>query len=221
MNEFATAPQHWDQQWADPAKRAAWEQAEDRVLAVAHRPRDHGAKYALDLGCGVGRHALALAEMGYGVEALDGAPTGLERVREAARARDLNLNTHQGEFTDLPYPDGQFDYVLSWNVIYHGDEEIVKTAIAEIHRVLRPGGIYQGTMLSKRNANYGVGQEVAPDTWVNGGVLDKAHPHYYCDAKTLLDLFGAFEALTVDDYEQRPGAFHWHIVAEKPFAPSI
>ncbi len=58
--------------------------------------------------------------------------------------------------------DAVFDYVLAFNVIYHGDRPIVERTIAEIARVLKAGGLYQGTMLSKRNTRYGCGLEVCP-----------------------------------------------------------
>jgi hypothetical protein len=48
--------------------------------------------------------------------------------------------------------------------------------IAEIWRVLKPGRLYQGTMLSKRDAQFGRGRPVAPDTFIRGSD-PKAHPH--------------------------------------------
>ena len=110
-----------------------------------------------------------------------------------------------------------YDYIVSWNVIYHGDEAIVRQCLSEIQRVLRPGGMYQGTMLPLINPNYGVGEELGPGTWIDAGRSDKAHAHYYCDAATLTQLFDGFEIMLLEDYEQRPGNWHWHVVAEKPF----
>jgi SAM-dependent methyltransferase len=120
--------------------------------------------------------------------------------------------------TVLPYDDESFDYVLAWNVIYHGDESVVRKTIEEIRRVLRPGGYYQGTMLSKRNAEYvdRMGEEIAPNTLAGGTTSDKAHPHYYCSAGELTGLFEGFELLSLVDREQKkPGSYHWVMVAEK------
>ena len=123
----------------------------------------------------------------------------------------------QAPMTEIPLADGTLDYVLSWNVIYHGDPQTVERTIAEILRVLKPGGIYQGTMLTKQNKHFSVGREIAPDTWVNaaaGG--DKAHPHFYCDAEGLHRLFSGFEVLRLDQTELgKPGHWHWHLVARK------
>ncbi|CTQ51548.1 Methyltransferase domain protein [Roseibium album] len=111
--------------------------------------------------------------------------------------------------TDLPFDDQSFDYVLSFNVIYHGAPSIVAKAISEISRVLKPGGIYQGTMLSKRNGNFGVGTEVAPDTWVREGDGDKNHPNFYCNAAELVTYFGDFELSILEDkVHSKPGSWH-------------
>ena len=92
--------------------------------------------------------------------------------------------------TDLLFSKDSFDYLLSLNVIYHGDADVVRQTLSEIRRVLKPDGLYQGTMLSKRNKQYGIGSEIAPDTFVCNGCEDeKEHPHFYCNAAELLDLF--------------------------------
>ena len=61
--------------------------------------------------------------------------------------------------------------------------------IAEIWRVLKPGALYQGTMLPTRNINYGRGRTVAPDTFVVDHAEERGHPHFYCDAATLVALY--------------------------------
>src|SRR3546814_2268190 len=67
----------------------------------------------------------------------------------ARRARDLGLTVTFGDglMTELTYADASFDYVLSFNVIYHGDAGVVGRAVAEIYRVLKPGGLFHGTLL--------------------------------------------------------------------------
>ena len=211
-----TAHLHWGTRWATPEGRADWTDADPGVLGVAGQARAAGAETVLDLCSGVGRHALALAAAGWTVTALDGAPEGLAVLAEEADRRGLAIDRHQGLMTDLPFADASFDHVLSFNVIYHGDPGIVAAAIAEITRVLKPGGLYQGTMLSKRNRNYGVGTEVAPDTFVQDGDGDKNHPHFFCDAAGLVALFPAFELLELrDQVHRKPGSWHWHMVAER------
>jgi hypothetical protein len=52
--------------------------------------------------------------------------------------------------------------VLSWNVIFHGTMGDVGHRLAEIWRILKPGRLYQGTMLSKRDTQFGHGRPSLP-----------------------------------------------------------
>lgn len=211
-----TAVDAWDKRWATDAGRADWLDPHPAVVALLPELEQRGARNALDLGCGVGRHALLLAEAGFAVEAFDGSETGLDVVRAAAASRGLTLGFKHGTADALPYADGAFDFVLSWNVIYHGTLGDAGQRIAEIWRVLKPGGLYQGTMLPTRNSNYGIGRRVAPDTFVVDGVEERGHPHFYCDAGVLVSLFRGFELLSLTQTQQKkPGSWHWNIVAER------
>src|SRR3546814_16929242 len=100
---------------------------------------------------------------------MDASASGLDYA--ARRARDLGLTVTFGDglMTELPYADASFDYVLSFNVIYHGDAGVVGRAVAEIYRVLKPGGLFHGTLLSKPNRNSGLARELAPDPHVTTG----------------------------------------------------
>jgi tellurite methyltransferase len=215
MMAEATAIEAWDAQWASEEGRAEWLEPDPDVVAVVPLLAARGARRVLDLGCGVGRHALLFAGHGFAVDALDGSAAGLAFAREQASARGLALALHEGTADALPFADGAFDFVLSWNVIHHGTLGDVGRRLAEIWRVLKPGGLYQGTMLPKRNLNYGHGRLVAPDTFVSFDPR-RAHPHFYCDAAGLVALFAGFELLSLTQREQRkPGAWHWHILAER------
>lgn len=215
---LATAHRAWDRRWRDEAGRAEWLEPEPEVLAVVAELARRRVRTVLDLGAGVGRHALYLARLGFQVSAQDGSPAGVAFLREAAEREGLRLDCAVSDMTSLPFPAGRFDFVLSWNVIYHGDEAIVRRAIGEILRVMRPGGLYLGTMLSKRHDYFRRGREVAPDTWLDEGEseADKDHPHFYCDARKTLELFRAFEPLALVDREHKaPGSWHWHLLAER------
>ena len=212
---FATAIEAWDKKWGTDEGRADWLEPEPDVIALLPELKARGTRTALDLGCGVGRHALLLAEHGLAVEAIDGSAAGLKVARETAQARGIALGLRQGNADALPFDNGSFDFVLSWNVIHHGTLGDVGRRLAEIWRVMKPGALYQGTMLPIRNINYGRGRNVAPGTFVVDGA-ERGHPHFYCDAATLVALFAGFELLSLKQQLQRkPGSWHWHIVAER------
>lgn len=213
---LATAAAEWDRRWQVEEGRADWLEPEAEVIAVAEGRYAAGGRVALDIGCGVGRHALALAKLGYRVTGIDGSDSGLAYAMQDAERRGLHVDFRNASMLSLPLDEASCDYVVAWNVIYHGDRTVVDQCVREIARVLKPGGIYQGTMLSKRNGNFGLGREVAPDTFVIDSISDKAHPHFYCDARTLVEIFGGFELLSLADREHRqPRSYHWHLVATR------
>lgn len=213
---IAGAVAAWDRRWGSAEGRADWLDPEPEVRDAVPLLKARGARAVLDLGCGVGRHALFLAEAGFAVEGIDGSPVGIEEARKSAAARGLNVNLQEAPADLLPFADGAFDYVLSWNVIYHGNQGDVGRRLAEIWRVLKPGGAYQGTMLPTRNGNYGIGRRIAPDTFVNDAIEERSHPHFYCDAAGVVALFAGFELLSLVQREhKKPGSWHWHILAER------
>jgi tellurite methyltransferase len=90
------------------------------VAALVPVLKARGTQHVLDIGCGVGRHVLLFAEHGFAVEAIDGAAAGLEFACREAAARGLPLSLRQADADALSFADESFDYVLSWNVIFHG-----------------------------------------------------------------------------------------------------
>lgn len=212
-----TAYRAWNDQWQSEEGRARWLQPDADVAAAVPLLQARGAGSVLDLGCGVGRHACFLAGAGFAVQAMDASSTGLDHAARQARDLGLNVTFRDGLMTALPYPDASFDYVLSFNVIYHGDGSVVARAVSEIRRVLKPGGLFHGTLLSKRHTSFGLGKEIAPDTFViDDAEGDKDHPHFYCNAAGAVALLQGFELLSLFDREQEtPGNWHWHLMAER------
>jgi SAM-dependent methyltransferase len=214
----AGAYQHWDQQWRRTEGITTWARPDPDVTALGRKVLAAGGRRCLDVGCGIGRHALALADLGFEAHAIDRSEAGLARVAAEATRRKVDVVTRMADMTSLPYPDGTFDFVVAWNVIYHGTPTDAATAAAEITRILRPGGQYLSTMLSKHNAQYGRGEQIAPDVFVqHDGPEDKAHPHLYTDMADILGLHPHLRLVSASDREHdKPGSFHWHLVFEKP-----
>jgi SAM-dependent methyltransferase len=108
----ATAVEAWDEQWATPEGRDDWLVPHPAVAALVPVLKARGMQHVLDLGCGVGRHALLFAENGFAVEAIDGSAAGLDFVCREAAARSLRLNLRQADADALPFADESFDYVI-------------------------------------------------------------------------------------------------------------
>ena len=89
----------------------------------------------LELGCGAGMLAL-LKRKGITL-------TGVDLSNECARAASRNGYDHTfaAELSRLPFPDASFDYVVSLDVLGHVGAEEKDAVLAEVKRVMRPGGV--------------------------------------------------------------------------------
>jgi len=97
----------------------------------------------VDLGCGAGRHAFAAMESGASVVALDPSADELETVAAMGAALALEgasgtLSSLRGDALRLPFHDASVDVVVASEVLEHVSDD--RVALAEIARVLRPGG---------------------------------------------------------------------------------
>ena len=105
----------------------------------------------LDLGCGEGRHAFEAYRRGASVVALDWGVPEVETTKrwlgaiaeagEAGRAGDgvaARYEVVRGDLLALPFPDASVDRVMASEVLEHIPDDV--TAMAEIFRVLKPGG---------------------------------------------------------------------------------
>lgn len=98
---------------------------------------DRGAK-VLDVASGTGESACYLAEnFGCSVVGVDASEHMIEKAREKARERGLNIEFKKGDAHNLPFGDDAFDVVISECTTCLLDKE---RAIREMVRVAKPGG---------------------------------------------------------------------------------
>lgn len=94
---------------------------------------------ALDVGTGTGHTALALAPHVKSVVAADLTPEMLDEGRKLAAAKKLaNVTFQIADAHALPFPDGSFELVTCRRAAHHFSK--IDTALAEMKRVLVPGG---------------------------------------------------------------------------------
>ena len=95
-------------------------------------------KEVLEVGCGMGTHAAMLARQGARLTAVDLTERAVAATRQRFALFGLNGKIERADAEQLPFADKSFDVVWSWGVIHHSSR--FESCLAEISRVLRPGG---------------------------------------------------------------------------------
>jgi len=141
--------------WADPyiAGHVVWAHLDDRsddasrplklieaevawVHSLAPRPGR-----LLDLGCGVGRHALLFAEKGWSVTGVDVAEASLEFARQEANDAGLDVKFLCGDLRSLSLPPRQDLILLAYGTIGTLSPGQALRLVARCRRALAPGGL--------------------------------------------------------------------------------
>lgn len=103
----------------------------------------------LEIGVGIGTDFVAFARAGARLRGIDLTESATALVRRRLELEQLTAEVDVGDAEALAFPDGSFDLVYSWGVLHHTPQP--ERALAEIRRVLRPGGEARIMLYSRRS----------------------------------------------------------------------
>ncbi len=116
-----------------------------------------------DLGCGEGYLTIEAAHWARRVYAIDRSAEVLARAKQMARRKRVkNITWKRGELEKVPLPDGTVDLAIASQALHHAKEPA--TALAEAHRILKPGG--RVLILDLRKHEEAWVQESLGDEWL-------------------------------------------------------
>lgn len=122
--------------WTDRSVQTEVEVLRGRTLVGDLAERLPDKARILEAGCGLGGWVRFLKDQGHDIVGIDFEEEVVARVNKD----DPELAVTLGDVTALAFPDGDFDAYISLGVVEHF-EEGPQVALAEAHRVLKPGGL--------------------------------------------------------------------------------
>lgn len=155
---------------------------------------DASSMKLLDVGFGCGNNLKFLARKGfdcYGVEVSRSAvTTAVQNLAEEGLQAVLKpIENHR-----YPFSDHFFDIVVAWNSLPYTDEESLQSALSEIKRTLKPGGMFFATFATFKDSRVTEGRKISEETFEvtisnqGGSVVHAAR-----DEDHLRKLFGRFD----------------------------
>ena len=99
-----------------------------------------GGKHLLDIGCNWGRWSVAASQKGYRAIGMDPDLGAIFAARRVAKSLSVSPNFVVGDARALPFSNDAFDVVFSFGVLQHLSKPDVRQALAEVSRVMTPGG---------------------------------------------------------------------------------
>ncbi len=123
----------------------------------------------LDLACGTGRHAIAAAELGAQVVAVDVDTAKLDRARSMAERAGLTVDWVQADLRNYPLPVRAFDIVM---MFYYLDRQ----RTGDILGAVRPGGFFLFETFLNVQRQYGWGPKSDDHLLKHGELLELVDP---------------------------------------------
>lgn len=141
----------FDSFWTDEDRvRQCFLEPEQWFIEWAYNLNPKGLK-VLDLGCGNGRNAIALAKLGAIVKGIDVSSVALELLCNRAKKENVEVETFIGNMNKLPFPDRTFDMVICYNAIFNTSLKQIKETMKETRRVTKRNGVFLVTFRSTKS----------------------------------------------------------------------
>ena len=130
-------------------------------------PSSYDGLDVLDIGGGDGNNLAFLQQLGFKAHGTEINTFLTRRLTRKLKARKVTAVTRVGHNDDLPFPDGKFDFLVSWNVIHYcGSRAWMERNIKEYSRVLKPGGFLVLSTMAPGHKHLQESRKVAPNIYV-------------------------------------------------------
>jgi SAM-dependent methyltransferase len=196
----------WDPVWERIFATRPWGRypQEEVVRFVAGRfysASDRAQVRMLEIGCGPGSGtSWFIAREGFSLFGIDASPTAIRKSRLRFDAEGLRGAFVQGDIMSLPFSEASFDAVLDVVCLACNSEAETRRIVAEVHRVLKPGGLHFSLTPMAGSWGDGAGTRLDPTTLaeVAEGPFAALGKTRFATRASLESLYAAFSSLNIE-----------------------
>lgn len=155
----------------------------------------------LDFGCGIGNHLQFLIESGFDTYGADTSSSAVSKARILMKEVFPSYspeNIRNNEVDLLPFEDGMFDAIIDRSSLGQNKSTHIKSLVAEMDRVLKPGGVYFGINFSDHHPELYLGDDLGSGDFgfFSKGKFQGIGQRHFFSVAEIRDLFSRFK---IDD----------------------
>jgi AraC-type DNA-binding domain-containing proteins len=167
----------------------------DNCIYLAYKWKEAGYVNLLDLGTGLGRHAIYFSKQGFNVTAMDISDYAVQYLKTWAEKENLLINAEVGDMLSLPYSNQSFDCIFAYHVISHTDSIGIKKQLQKSKGCSKPNGEVYLSFCSKESTEFieNRSNRLDRNTLISRDELEKGIPHFYADLNDIKELLANFK----------------------------
>ena len=148
----------------------------------------------LEVGCGNGKTAVALAKRGYRVTGMDFSQKAIDICRELILDADFVC----ASVLNIPFENGSFDGISAFHVLEHLTDEELDRASEELYRVMRNGGYLLVKSFAEGDMRAGKGTASGDSVIRGNGIL-----YHYFTEDEITSKLSQFECVSIRTVEDK------------------
>jgi SAM-dependent methyltransferase len=216
----------WEEKYASGhQQRYPWDAVVSFVFRNAPREKARKDVRIVEVGCGTASNLWFAAREGFQVAGVDASPSAIRAAQARFAAEGLQGDLRVADFARLPFADASFDLAVDRAALTCAGYDAARVALAELRRVLRPGGRLYFNPYSDKHTSATAGERHADGTvhGIRAGTLVGAGQLcFYSHAQLLAALGPGWRVLSAQELVQTDRAdpalachAEWRVVAEK------
>lgn len=214
----------WNWKIVNANKEREWLLPSQEVYYLIDRWKTLNKKSVLDLGCGIGRHALLFSKRGFNTYGLDLSEDAIMKAKAYSDINNAKIEYVVADMLNLPYGSQTMNAVFAYYSISHTDTSGVIRILEEIRRILTINGECYLTFGSKNSWGYKEEWPIVDDNTkirIEDGP-DNGVPHFFADSELIYNLFEKYEIIDLRQIQRIENEndiikshHHYHVLAKK------